>query len=414
MAMRILHFTTWTPDQSDTASYFDIFLEKMAETTEVHLAQLTPEPKVSRSFALHDIGNSGHGKGDLFKIARLKRKYLTLLYQVMPQIIHIHGCYDYASSRIMKWSIERGFTVVYSPYGGMNPHFIEQEYGMRTWKMILYQKAMTTKASCVVVSDKEEEAYLRSEKIADRIQFIPDPRDGDYVDLDSFSANILRLYQKILDTDKGTHLDKCCHEAVSALLHVSMAGEQERKPLCPEDILNLRAITPRQWRDIMIYSSEQGIGSHLMEGIARAQLQIPSFAPDKIEQFPARTPKEKSRLEDKKLLSNSWLTKRKLKRLSNVDPLIRRICIMLFNLRHHSQKQTLCLRHLCDLYEVFRFEDFDEDLLKELLENIGLLPFARRICQVLSETIYLEQGFMPVTELDDGGTSEIRTNLIKY
>ena len=87
---------------------------------------------------------------------------------------------------------------------------------------------------------------------------------------------------------------------------------------------------------------------------------------------------------------------------------------MLFNLQYHSQRLTLSLRHLCDLYEVYRFENVDEDFLKNLLEELGLLTFARRINQVLSETFYLEQGFMPVPALDDRGTSIIRNNLIKY
>ena len=293
-------------------------------------------------------------------------------------------------------------------------HFIEEEYGMRTWKMILYQKKMATNASCVVVSDKEEEAYLINSKIARRVQYIPDPRDGDYVDLDSYTSSILRIYQKIIDTDMGVHLDKNSREAVCALLHLSLAGENERKPLCPEDILNLRAIAPRQWNNIMIFAMEQGISQYVSQGILKAQLNLPAIDVQQIEQFPALHPKDKNKLESGQLLSDNWLLKRKARKLENVEPVAKKICIMLFNLQYHSQRLTLSLRHLCDLYEVYRFENVDEDFLKNLLEELGLLTFARRINQVLSETIYLEHGFMPVPALDDRGTSIIRNNLIKY
>ncbi len=416
MAMRILHFFPRMPKQADLASYFDIFLEKMAETTELHLAQLTPESTTSQKYTRHCIGNgtSEYGEKGWINYPALKRRYLTLLYGLMPQIVHIHGCYDYISSKVMSWSVQRGFLVVFSPYGGMSPHFIEEEYGMRTWKMILYQKKMATNASCVVVSDKEEEAYLINSKIARRVQYIPDPRDGDYVDLDSYTSSILRIYQKIIDTDMGVHLDKNSREAVCALLHLSLAGENERKPLCPEDILNLRAIAPRQWSNIMIFAMEQGISQYVSQGILKAQLNLPAIDVQQIEQFPALHPKDKNKLESGQLLSDNWLLKRKARKLENVEPVAKKICIMLFNLQYHSQRLTLSLRHLCDLYEVYRFENVDEDFLKNLLEELGLLTFARRINQVLSETIYLEHGFMPVPALDDRGTSIIRNNLIKY
>lgn len=313
MAMRILHFFPRMPKQADLASYFDIFLEKMAETTELHLAQLTPESTTSQKYTRHCIGNgtSEYGEKGWINYPALKRRYLTLLYGLMPQIVHIHGCYDYISSKVMSWSVQRGFLVVFSPYGGMSPHFIEEEYGMRTWKMILYQKKMATNASCVVVSDKEEEAYLINSKIARRVQYIPDPRDGDYVDLDSYTSSILRIYQKIIDTDMGVHLDKNSREAVCALLHLSLAGENERKPLCPEDILNLRAIAPRQWSNIMIFAMEQGISQYVSQGILKAQLNLPAIDVQQIEQFPALHPKDKNKLESGQLLSNNWLLKRK-------------------------------------------------------------------------------------------------------
>lgn len=416
MAMKILHFIPRVPRQAEQAPFIDLFLEKMAETAEVHLAQLAPVATTPRPYTQHCIGTGAASYGQRWPVCRsaLKRRYLTLLYDLMPQIVHIHGCYNRLSAQVLAWSVERGFCVVFSPYGGMNPHYIDAEYGPRMWKMVAYQQAMTRAASCLVVSDREEEAYLQNEKLAQRIAFVDDPRDGDFMDLDGYTSSIIAVYQKALDTDKGKHLGKNCHEATAALLHLSMAGEQERKPLCAEDILNLRSITPRQWRDIMIFASEQGIGRHVANGIERAQLKVSAIDIRQIEQFAPRYPKDLRPLEGERLLTGNWVVKRRLKRLDAAEPTARKLSIMLWNLQHHLSKHTLCLRHLCDLYEVLRFETVDEDQLATLLADVGLLRFTRRVCQVLAESIYLEPGFMPVPALDDGGTAHLRTNLIKY
>ena len=93
---------------------------------------------------------------------------------------------------------------------------------------------------------------------------------------------------------------------------------------------------------------------------------------------------------------------------------IRKTCVMLENIKHHLSKRSLTLHHLCDLYEVFRYEPMNEHRLHEVLHHLRLLKLCRRLCQVLSEAAYLDTGFMPVDALDDHGAEKIRKALVAY
>ena len=93
---------------------------------------------------------------------------------------------------------------------------------------------------------------------------------------------------------------------------------------------------------------------------------------------------------------------------------IRKICFLLENIKYHLSQRTLTMRHLCDLYEVFRFEDIEEPRLKEVLKRLHIHKLCRRLCQVLSEAAYLDEGFMPVPALNDSGTEKIRQNIATF
>ena len=417
MEIKVLHFIPFLPTDADAASCLDLFLTKMSDEHDVHLATLSPLPEPAQEYKMYCIGNGKkkYGQNGIVNLLALQNRFLNLLYSLMPHIVHVHGSYCYLNSRIQLWSQKRGFPVVFSPYGGMNPGFIDKEYGMHTWKMICYQKNMVRHASCLLTSDAEEKDYIMNEaRLTDRIELIRDPREGEYADFDGYAEQVGRLYLKVLDSDKGAHLDQQCLEAVSALLHLSMAGDNERQPLCSQDILNLRSITPAKWRDIYIYAAEQGITSFIKEGGSRAQLTIPDSAHNQARQFATRFKRDLSPLPDDRLIAKSFFAKRAIGKISEANVPVRKICTMLFNLRYHFDHQTVSLRHLCDIYDVFRYVEVDEDRLADALRQCHLLTFARRLCQVLAEVAYLDEGFMPVAALNDRGTERMRATIMKY
>ena len=419
MELKVLHFTPYFEGANESLSRLDTLLTTMAGEAEVYLLTLSPVPPLpenGRKYTIHSIGNGdkNYGSKGIVNLLALHKRFLKLLYGFMPDIIHVHGSYSFINSRIELWSLRRGFPVVFSPDGGMTADFIEAEYGMRTWKLLTYQRDMVRRASAVVAHNKQEEEYILAEKLTDRVDTILPPPEGDPLGNEDYSDNIIAFYHKVLDSDKGLHLDKNCHEAVSALLHLSLAGSKERQPLCPEDILNLRSITPKQWRDIRIFAYGQGVLSNIDEATERMHLSVPEIDPSQVDFFAPRHSKDTSPLPDT-LIHTSPITSHSIERkLQDAEEVIRKACVMILNIRHHIHRRSLTLRHLCELYSLFRFDNMDEDKFATTLKSLNLYTLACRLCQVLQEIAYLDEGFMPVPSLDDRGTAAIRQALMTY
>ena len=100
--------------------------------------------------------------------------------------------------------------------------------------------------------------------------------------------------------------------------------------------------------------------------------------------------------------------------LEDVSITIKTVCYMLQNIRYHLSGHTLSMRHLSDLYSVLRYDEMDEEKLAATLQRVHLYPFAQRICQILSESLYLDEGYMPVPALNDSKTAKIRNQIMKY
>lgn len=415
MKMKILHFTAFSDAEMPLWQHLDALMTRMGEHAVVNVVTLDNVANSTSNYNHFTIGTgkSDYGHHGVVNLLGLQKKYLHILYDFMPDIVHIHGSYNFIASRIGLWSRKRGFPVVFSSYGGMNPDFIDAQYGIRTWKMICYQKKMVANAAAMLLTDPKEADYLKGEKLNDRIVVISDPKTDEYTDYEEMAQDTLALYQQVLDSDMGTKLDQNSREAISALLHLSLAGPEERQPLCAEDILNLRSLSPKKWHDLLLYAEEQGVTNTVLDGMERAQIKVPVPDLSTISHFPPRHAKDTSPLPSQKLLG-SKKSSRFSKKIQDCSDIEKTVCFMMQNLKYHAARHSITLRHLCDLYTVYRHEPVNDNVLDAKLHDLHLHTFARRISQILKETVYLAEGFMPVTALDDHGTERIRKSLVRY
>ena len=416
MKMKILHFTAFSDAEMPLWQHLDALMTRMGEHAVVNVVTLDNVATSMSNYNHFTIGTgkSDYGRHGVVNLLGLQKKYLHILYGFMPDIVHIHGSYNFIASRIGLWSRKRGFPVVFSSYGGMNPDFIDAQYGIRTWKMICYQKKMVANAAAMLLTDPKEADYLKGEKMNDRIVVISDPKTDEYTDYEEMAQETLALYQQVLDSDMGTKLDQNSREAISALLHLSLAGPEERQPLCAEDILNLRSLSPKKWHDLLLYAEEQGVTNIVLDGMERAQVKVPVPDLSTVSHFPPRHAKDTSPLPSQSLLGSKKKSNRFSKKIQDCSDIEKTVCFMMQNLKYHAARHSITLRHLCDLYTVYRHEPVNDNVLDTKLHDLHLHTFARRISQILKETVYLAEGFMPVTALDDHGTERIRKSLVRY
>lgn len=83
------------------------------------------------------------------------------------------------------------------------------------------------------------------------------------------------------------------------------------------------------------------------------------------------------------------------------QPVIRRLFSSLLYVRYQLSQGSIPGLALDSLSRRLTQASFDEDLAADLLTERGLLPFARRLCWVMSQTSGLTEGFMPVPPLMD-------------
>ena len=84
---------------------------------------------------------------------------------------------------------------------------------------------------------------------------------------------------------------------------------------------------------------------------------------------------------------------------------------MLINIQHELKHKKLSRAHLTTFYRLLRFGEYDEDKLQRMLKQLKLQKFTARLMQILQETYYLEEGYMPIPPIDDKRTNNIRKSL---
>ena len=68
---------------------------------------------------------------------------------------------------------------------------------------------------------------------------------------------------------------------------------------------------------------------------------------------------------------------------------------------------------LCELADIMRNNDYNEATLANMLRRGKMLKFTGRIEQILNEITGLEEGFMPVTSVNDILTYKIKKIYIR-
>lgn len=102
---------------------------------------------------------------DLFKwdILSIRNKFLSCLYSLMPDIVHVHGAWNYRSYQCLKMSHNRGFQTFFSPYGGITRENIKADFWKKyLWKLLWYQTHMVRCADYIVIESEQERRMINA------------------------------------------------------------------------------------------------------------------------------------------------------------------------------------------------------------------------------------------------------------
>ncbi|WP_028896099.1 glycosyltransferase [Prevotella sp. HUN102] len=339
------------------------------------------------------------------KIITLKEDARQSMSDFNPDIVHIHACWSRKAYECLAAAIKQKRGTLYSPHWGLSPLSRKSEQPIsKSIKQGLYQRKMVEKADAVLVTSKAEKDEIEGSGWTKRIDIVGASILNKNISATAMAENIVGIYDKVINTRYRKTVENAEIHALNALLHVGLRQEKQTKRLSSDDILALRKLTPQQWRKILLMADDENVREYVDIGAQRLQLDMPNIDTKAIIRYPSLSPKDDKELKDMEY------SKRGDTEDAGEDLIS--IAHKLSNARKCIEKRQFSLRHLAEIYQTVRFEEYDEDKLAVVLKQQRIFKFSRRIIQVLQDYLYLEEGFMPFEPLDDDKTKTIEEKII--
>ena len=322
--------------------------------------------------------------------------FKTRLQQMHPDIVHCHGCWQYATSKASTMAHKRGVRSVLSPHGQLEPWIIKDKSAINgdvktpsdiVGKTIFLQRRSVERAYTLIAFGKIERQHLERLGWNPRIEVIHNAIITNSITPKEMCSQTFAVYQKVLDSNVLEQMDDRDKLLLIQIIKAGITGDARWTDTPTND--------HPDWRRILIYAEHQNIRNYVDYGINILGLQ-----PDTIDTaaIPAYYPASYQRPVSLKTLIGDF-------KGDETDYLIRMI-------RQIVSAPTLL--HLIELHRELRRDSVDDDKLMEALEEKHLTADAARIIQILAEQTKLDEGFMPLDPIDDRKTRQIRNHIANH
>jgi hypothetical protein len=409
--MKILHFIPDMTNNNDmTIKYMSSLVRSMEATEEIHIIT------VRKDNANH-IGNANIHyiqcpKSDLMRnflmTFYIQPQFLDILCRVMPDIIHVHGCWDYLTYKIGQWSRRRGYNVVLSPENGFEPWNMKKNmWTEKMPKFLLYQYKEIKRASAVIVHNHLELQYMSKYVTSKHAEVIKNVMLTNSITYEEMARQYISLYQSLTDRfgyiSKGQNVRKAlCMLIRMGTMHNHEINEEEAK-WCTNIV---KDVTHQNWKRLFIYASDENITDIIERGIKRLGIEL-------TEDYSKYISKSEDHDDDISILKRN--KREKIESLLTTDMKTeKQLCRAIITIKKKLSMHKHTLRDIIDLYDMMRYNEYDEDALSDTLKAMRIYKFTARMEQIIGEIACLEEGFMPIPPLDDLKTEQIRQHILKH
>lgn len=155
--MKIVHYIpSIDRTAGGTSTYMQVLAKGLGEIAEVHIITHASEnPLVMENCTVHYVHN----------YQPLSYSWNTsiafLLDEIKPDIVHVNCCWLPACAAVQRIAQKRGYKVVLTPHGMLEPWIIKRHYWTRKVPALwLYQKAAVQRADCVQATAESERDNL--------------------------------------------------------------------------------------------------------------------------------------------------------------------------------------------------------------------------------------------------------------
>lgn len=315
---------------------------------------------------------------------QLIAKHVEILGQMdgdaVPDIVHVHGCWD---SQVVKRALQahrQGARIVFTPHGGLEPWIIaERRLSEKLYKTLLWQRRLVEYSYVVIAQGTMEAEALKQLGWNPRIEIIRNVVITNSITPEAMAQQTKEVYNKVMDSNTIELMSDDSRRLITMLLKAGITGDKRWVATQPP------VVDETEWRRILIYADHENIrttldvGSHIMN-VHHDYIETSSI--------------------------KSYLpTDYKKPKVSAYD------VAGIVNEMHRSK---ITMRHFVELDRALRKPEVDDEWLIDTFDEGHLLKFFRRLLQVLTEVTAIDEGFMPVAALNDKGTQKLRNNLYNH
>ena len=294
-----------------------------------------------------------------------------------PDIVHVHGCWQYQIVRQALRAHRQGARILFTPHGGLEPWIInERRLTEKLCKTLLWQRRMVERSYVMIAQGNMEAEALRQLDWNPRVEIIRNAVITNSITPEAMARQTHEVYCKAMDSNTIELMSDDARRLLTMLLKAGITGDKRWIEGQPP------AVEEQEWRRLLIYANHENVRSTIDAGCRILGLHHSHVATDNVKSYlPTDYKNPKVEAHD------------------------------VVGIVAEMRKEVLTLKHFVELDRALRYTDVDDDWLCDALDENHQLKYFRRLLQVLIEQTALDEGFWPVDPLDDRQTQTIRNQL---
>lgn len=155
--MRIIHYIpSIDRTAGGTTTYMQVLAKELGKLAEVHIVTNESEnPLAMENCEVHYVPHWRPFS------ASWKTAAIRILDEVKPDVVHVNCCWTPDCAAIQRVAQRRGYKVVLTPHGMLEPWIVRRHYWTRKLPaLLLYQRAAIQKADCLQSTAESEKENL--------------------------------------------------------------------------------------------------------------------------------------------------------------------------------------------------------------------------------------------------------------
>ena len=295
----------------------------------------------------------------------------------VPDIVHIHGCWQYKTVRQAMQAHRQGARIVFTPHGGLEPWIInERRLSEKLSKTILWQRRIVERSYVMIAQGKMEAEALQQLGWNPRIEIIRNAVITNSITADAMVQQTQEVYRKVMDSNTFELMSNDARRLLTILLKAGITGDRRWVTDQPP------TIEEKEWRQLMIYANHENVRTTVDAGSRVLGLRYTHIETENIKSYlPTNYDKPKVEAHD------------------------------VAGIVAEMRKRKLTLKGCVELDRALRYTDVDDAWLCDALAESHQLKYFRRLLQILTELTELDEGFWPAEPLDDRQTRILRNLL---